>query len=73
MLKVSPWKGLRRFGKKGKLSPQYVGPNRILGRFGNLYYELELPADLASVHPVFHVSLIKKCIGDLAVVFPTEV
>ncbi|WMV25123.1 hypothetical protein MTR67_018508 [Solanum verrucosum] len=49
-----------RFGKKGKLSPRYVGPNQILIRVGKVAYEL----DLASVHPVFHVSMLKKCVGD---------
>ena len=61
-------KGVKRFIKKGKLSPRYVGPFRILCRFGKVAYELELPSDLASVHPFFHVSLLKKCIGDPAVV-----
>ncbi|KAF3667545.1 hypothetical protein FXO37_09980 [Capsicum annuum] len=61
-LKISPMKGVKRFGKKRKLSPRYVSPYRILNRFGKVAYELELPSDLASVHPVFHVSLLKKCI-----------
>ncbi|WMV58067.1 hypothetical protein MTR67_051452 [Solanum verrucosum] len=58
-------KGVMRFGKKRKLSPRYVGLYRILRRVGKVYYELELPNDLASMHPVFHVSLLKKCVGDL--------
>ena len=71
-LKISPMKGLKRFGKKGKLRPRYVGPFRILCCFGKVAYELELPSDLASVHPVFHFSSIKKCIGDPAIVVPIQ-
>ena len=71
-LKVSSMKGLMRFGKKGKLSPRYVGPYKILKRIGKVAYELELPAKLAAVHPVFHISLLKKCIGDLASIVPLE-
>ncbi|WMV25849.1 hypothetical protein MTR67_019234 [Solanum verrucosum] len=65
-------KGVMRFGKKGKLSPTYVGPYRMLKRIGKVIYELELPADLAAVHPVFHISLLKKCVGDPASVVPLE-
>ena len=52
-LKVLPMKGVMRFGKKWKLSPRYIGPYRIVKRVGNVAYELELPQDLAVVHPVF--------------------
>ncbi|WMV24554.1 hypothetical protein MTR67_017939 [Solanum verrucosum] len=52
-LKVSPRKGVMRFGKKGKLSPRYIGPHRISKRIGNVAYELELPQELAAVHLVF--------------------
>ncbi|WMV20230.1 hypothetical protein MTR67_013615 [Solanum verrucosum] len=69
---VSPMKWVMRFGKKGKLSPRYVGPYRILKRIGKVAYELELPADLAAVHPVFHISLLKKCVGDPASIVPLE-
>ncbi|WMV41976.1 hypothetical protein MTR67_035361 [Solanum verrucosum] len=58
-------KGVMRFGKKGKLSPIYVGPYRILKRIGKVAYELELPADLAAVHSVFHISLLKKCVASI--------
>ncbi|KAF3643286.1 hypothetical protein FXO38_20699 [Capsicum annuum] len=61
-LKVSPMKGVMRFGKRGKLSPRYVGPYQILKKIGKVAYELELPASLGSVHPVFYVSMLKKCI-----------
>ncbi|WMV25307.1 hypothetical protein MTR67_018692 [Solanum verrucosum] len=71
-LKVSPMKGVMRFGKKGKLSPKYIGPYRILKRIGKVAYELELPANLATVHLVFHISLLKKCAGDPASVVPLE-
>ncbi|WMV58415.1 hypothetical protein MTR67_051800 [Solanum verrucosum] len=71
-LKMSPMKGVMRFGKKGKLSPRYVGPYRILNRVGKLSYELELPAELAAVHHVFHISLLKKCVGDPASIVPLE-
>ncbi|PHT68492.1 Protein LATERAL ROOT PRIMORDIUM 1 [Capsicum annuum] len=71
-LKIFPMKGVKRFNKKGKLSPRYVGPYRILSHYGKVAYELKLPTDLASVHLVFHVSLLKKCIGDPAVVVSLE-
>ena len=65
-MKVSHIKGEMRFGKKGKISPRYVGPYEILKRVGKVAYELELPAELATMHPVFHVSLLKKCVDDPA-------
>ena len=61
-MKISPLKGVVRFGKKGKLSPRYVGPYEILLRVDKVAYELNLPSETASVHPVFHVSIINKCI-----------
>ncbi|WMV08508.1 hypothetical protein MTR67_001893 [Solanum verrucosum] len=65
-------KCVMRFRKRGKLSPRYVGLNQILSRIGKVAYELDLPNDLASVHPVFHVSLLKKCFGDLTSMVPLE-
>ncbi|WMV55292.1 hypothetical protein MTR67_048677 [Solanum verrucosum] len=65
-------KGVMRFGKKGKLSPWYIGPYRILKRVGNVVYELELPQELAAVHSVFHISMLKKCMGDPSLIIPTE-
>ncbi|KAI3797465.1 hypothetical protein L1987_32722 [Smallanthus sonchifolius] len=64
LLKVSPWKGVIRFGKKGKLAPRYVGPFKILERIGKMAYKLELPPELNNVHPTFHVSNLKKCLAD---------
>ncbi|WMV30318.1 hypothetical protein MTR67_023703 [Solanum verrucosum] len=61
--------GVMIFGKKGKLDPRYVGLYRILKRVGNVAYELEL---LAAVYPVFHISLLKKCVGDPALILPLE-
>ena len=54
-------KGIMRFGKNGKLSPLYIGPYRIAKRIGNVDYELELPQVLEAVHPIFHISMLKKC------------
>ncbi|XP_009800237.2 uncharacterized protein [Nicotiana sylvestris] len=67
-LKVSPMKGVMRFGKKGKLSPRYVGPYKII-RCG---VRVDLPLELEAVHPVFHVSMLRKCIGDPSHITPIE-
>ncbi|WMV29184.1 hypothetical protein MTR67_022569 [Solanum verrucosum] len=64
--------GVMRFGKKGKLSPQYIGLYRIAKRIGNVAYELELPQELAAVHLVFHISMLKKCICDPSLILPIE-
>ncbi|WMV14253.1 hypothetical protein MTR67_007638 [Solanum verrucosum] len=72
MEKVSPMKGVMRFGKKGKLSPRYIGPYQIAKRIGKVAYELELPQELAAVHPIFHISMLKKCMGDPLLIIPTE-
>ncbi|GJZ11010.1 putative reverse transcriptase domain-containing protein, partial [Tanacetum coccineum] len=56
MLKVSPWKGVVRFGKRGKLNPRYVGPFKVIERVGEVAYKLELPEELSRVHNTFHVS-----------------
>jgi hypothetical protein len=61
-LKVSPIRGVRRFGIKGKLAPRYVGPYQILAKRGEVAYQLSLPEDLSAVHDVFHVSQLKKCL-----------
>ena len=61
-LRISPWKGVLRFGKRGKLSPRYIGPYRIVERIGEVAYRLELSSDLDRIHDVFHVSMLRKYI-----------
>ena len=70
MLKVSPWKGVIRFGKRGKLNPRYIVPFTILDRIGPVAYRLDLPQDLSNVHNVFHVCILKKCLSDETPVIP---
>ena len=60
-LRVSPLRGVKRFGIKGKLAPRFIGPFKILSRKGEVAYELKLPEILSAVHNVFHVSQLKKC------------
>ncbi|GJR57332.1 putative reverse transcriptase domain-containing protein [Tanacetum coccineum] len=72
MLKVSPWKGVIHFGKRGKLSPRYVGPFKIIERIGPVAYRLELPKKLRGIHNTFHVSNLKKCLADENLVIPLE-
>ncbi|GJU34081.1 reverse transcriptase domain-containing protein [Tanacetum coccineum] len=72
MLKVSPWKGVIRFGKKGKLVPRYVGPFEILERIGHVSYRLRLPEELSRVHDTFHVSNLKKCLADASLHVPLD-
>ena len=61
-LRVSPMKGIQRFGEKGKLAPRYVGPFLIVVQCGPVAYRLELPAQLSAVHNIFHVSQLRKCL-----------
>ncbi|GKB75061.1 hypothetical protein Tco_0936473 [Tanacetum coccineum] len=70
MLKVSPWKGVVRFSKRGKLNPRYVGPFKVIERARTVAYKLELPQQLSRVHNMFHVSNLKKCLSDESLVIP---
>ncbi|GKC02126.1 putative reverse transcriptase domain-containing protein [Tanacetum coccineum] len=72
MLKVSPWKGVVHFGKRGKLNPRYVGPFKVIEKVGTVAYKLELPPQLSRVHNMFHVSNLKKCLSDESLVIPLE-
>ncbi|GJU75571.1 putative reverse transcriptase domain-containing protein [Tanacetum coccineum] len=72
LLRVSPWKGIMHFGKKGKLAPRYVGPFEILERIGLVAYRLRLPEELSSVHDTFHVSNLKKCLADTNLHVPLD-
>ncbi|WMV09839.1 hypothetical protein MTR67_003224 [Solanum verrucosum] len=65
-------KGVMRFGKKGKISPWYIGPYRISKWVDKVGYELELPSELEAVHLLFHVSMLKKCLRDPSLIVPTE-
>nr|GEX04735.1 putative reverse transcriptase domain-containing protein [Tanacetum cinerariifolium] len=72
MLKVSPWKGVVRFGKRGKLNPRFVGPFKVLAKVGKVSYKLECPQELSRVHHTFHVSNLKKCYADEPIVMSLE-
>ncbi|KAJ0431848.1 putative nucleotidyltransferase, Ribonuclease H [Helianthus annuus] len=70
LFKVSPWKGVMRFGKKGKLSPRYIGPFEVIERVGSVAYKLNLPEELNGIHNVFHICNLKKCFADESLVIP---
>ncbi|GJU90622.1 putative reverse transcriptase domain-containing protein [Tanacetum coccineum] len=72
LLKVSPWKGVVRFRKKGKLAPGFVGPLEITERIGPVAYRLRLPKELNSIRDTFHVSNLKKCLVDPTLHVPLE-
>ena len=71
-LRVSPLRGVRRFGKKGKLSPRFIGSFEILERIRQVAYRLALPPSLSGVHDVFHVSMLRKYVSDTTHVLKYE-
>ncbi|XP_071695150.1 uncharacterized protein [Rutidosis leptorrhynchoides] len=72
MLKVSPWKGVIRIGKRGKLSPRYIGPFVITKKIGPVVYKLKQPPELSGIHNAFHVLNLKKCLTDVNLAIPLE-
>ncbi|GJT23946.1 zinc knuckle CX2CX4HX4C containing protein [Tanacetum coccineum] len=72
LLKVSPWKGVVHFRKRGKLSPRYSRPFKILARVGPIAYTLELPEELKGIHSIFHVSNLKRCLAEGDIVVPMD-
>ncbi|GKF47957.1 hypothetical protein Tco_0141208, partial [Tanacetum coccineum] len=72
LLKISPWKGVVRFVKKGKLAPRYVGPFKTVECVGPVAYRLKLPQELSCVHNTFHVSNLKKCLVEPDVQVPLD-
>nr|GEX43634.1 hypothetical protein [Tanacetum cinerariifolium] len=72
MLKVSPWKGVIRFGKRGKLNPRYIGPFKILAKLEMLSYRLELQEQLCRVRSTFHVSNLMQCFVDAPLAIPLD-
>ncbi|GKA18341.1 hypothetical protein Tco_0698178 [Tanacetum coccineum] len=67
-----PWKGVVRFGKKGKLAPRFVGPSKIIKKVGPIAYMLDLPKELDGVHDTFHMSNLKKCWPDPTLQVPLD-
>ena len=71
-LKVSPWRKVLRFGKKGKLSSRFIGPYEVLERIGPVAYRLALPPELAKLYDVFHVSMLQKYRSDGSHILPVQ-
>ncbi|KAI3760166.1 hypothetical protein L1987_50557 [Smallanthus sonchifolius] len=72
LLKVSPWKGVIRFRKRGKLSPRFIGPFKVIANVGTVAYRLELPEGLNRLHNTFHVSHLRKCLADESTFVPLD-
>ncbi|GJU53150.1 hypothetical protein Tco_1226864 [Tanacetum coccineum] len=72
MIKVSPWKGVVRFGKRGKLNPRYVRPFKMLEKVGSVAHKLGFPQGLSKVHNTFNVSNLKRCYSDEPLAVPLE-
>nr|GFA53387.1 putative reverse transcriptase domain-containing protein [Tanacetum cinerariifolium] len=72
MLKVSPWRGAIRFGKRGKLNPRFIGTFKVIERIGPVAYKLELPDKLCGIHDTFHVSNLKRCFVNDDAVIPLD-
>ncbi|GKA15194.1 putative reverse transcriptase domain-containing protein [Tanacetum coccineum] len=72
MLKVSPRKGIFRFGKRGKLNPRYIRPFKIIERIGPVVCKLELPEELSGIHNTFHISNLKKCLSNESLIIPMK-
>ena len=70
--KVSPWRKILRFGQKGKLSPRFIRPYEILERVGPVAYRLALPLELAKLHNVFHVSMLRRYRSDESHILPVQ-
>jgi hypothetical protein len=72
LLKVSPWKGVLRFGKRGKLSPRFIGPFKIIKKVNEQAFQLDLPPELKGIHNTFHVCYLRKCNANEEDVIPLE-